>query len=604
MKRGWSLLLVAMLLVLTPFLAQRWQWEAENQTVALLFDGQALEELARNSGIPLEQWLETLKEQGLTGLALREETLETLKERSALTWLTRTQALASPYWTSAYPEPVQAWLTEAGEGVLIALWEQDTAQWLSEALTDRELSFETVAENGMIYLLLEGEEELAKLPLGLWPETVELARKQGLTVCPVLSLTEEENNLALAKSLYREWKEEGVATVICQSGGLPGWEESPREAEKLLQDYTSRGGSLALVESSAQRGSLDFPGKEAVTGQEGRLLRCFYQWDYVSDRYAALGYKDSREVSMALARAAAERNCRLLWLRPMTDSESGKTVEDLGAYVTLLQQLNEDLDRFGLSVGEARPGAWISGLPALAAQILSWLTAAGTGCLCGWLLLSQRRSWGLVACAQLTALAGGLAASVWLSGSSFFLGEEIFRGVKLAQLLPLALFLLLWVRRQWISRRSALDRWLERPVQGKTLLLGAAAGTGILLLLGVGVYYLARTGNSGLATDLELRVRNTLEEWFTVRPRFKEFALGLPCLTLWCKEKLPRWAEPVIGLGAMVGLVSVTNTFLHLCTPLRLSLIRTGAGWLLGGVFALALLGLVRLGRRLLWHAS
>ena len=78
----------------------------------------------------------------------------------------------------------------------------------------------------------------------------------------------------------------------------------------------------------------------------------------------------------------------------------------------------------------------------------------------------------------------------------------------------------------------------------------------------------------------------------------------MPCLVLWCKGELPRWTEPVIGLGAMVGLVSVTNTFLHLCTPLRLSLIRTGAGWLLGGLIGLALLGLVRLGRRLLWRTS
>lgn len=604
MKRRWSVLLAAVLLALSPFLARRWQWEAENDDVSLLFDGQALEELARDSELPMEQWLETLRGQGLTGLALREETLETLKGRSALTWLTRAQALASPYWTSAYPEAVQTWLMQRGDGILIALWERDTAQWLSEALQARALSYETVTGNGMIYLLLEGGEELAGLPLGLWPETVELAKELGLTVCPVLTVPEKENTLALADSLYREWEEMGVSTVICQSGGLPGWTESPQEAERLFRAYADRGGSIALVESSAQRGSLDFPGKEAALERTDSLLRCFYQWDYVSDRYAALGYEDSREVSMALARAAAERNCRLLWLRPMTDSETGKTVEEMEEYVTLFQRLKEDLTRFGLSVGGARPGERISGLPAIAAQALSWLTAAGAGCLCGWLLLCRRRGWSMVVSAQLTALAGGLAASVWMSGNSFFLGEQIFRGVKLAQLLPLAFFLLLWAWKQWSNHRTTLSRWLEQPVSGRTLLLGGAAGVGVLLLLAVGVYYLARTGNSGLATALELRLRNALEEWFTVRPRFKEFALGLPCLVLWCKGELPRWTEPVIGLGAMVGLVSVTNTFLHLCTPLRLSLIRTGAGWLLGGLIGLALLGLVRLGRRLLWRTS
>ena len=604
MKRRWSLLLAAVLLALAPFLARRWQWEAENSTVSLLFDGQALEELARDSDTPLEQWLETLQEQGLTGLALREETLETLKGRSGLTWLTRAQALTAPDWTSAYPEQVQAWLTQTGEGVLIALWERDTVQWLAGGLEARALSYETVTGNGMIYLLVEGGEDLTRLPLGLWPETVELAKKLKLAVCPVLSVPEKENTLALAESLYREWEKTDVTTVICQSGGLPGWTESPQEAERLLRAYTDRGGSIALIESSAQRGSLDFPGKEAALERTDSLLRCFYQWDYVSDRYAALGYEDSREVSMALARAAAERNCRLLWLRPMTDSETGETVGEPEEYVTLLQRLKEDLTRFGLSVGDARPGERVSGLPVITAQVLSWLTAAGAGCLCGWLLLRRWRDWSMVIGTQLTALTGGLAASAWMSGNSFFLGEQIFRGVKLAQLVPLAFFLLLWAWQQWSAYRTALGRWLERPVNGRTLLLGGAAGVGALLLLAVGAYYLARTGNSGLATALELRLRNTLEEWLTVRPRFKEFALGLPCLVLWCKGKLPRWTEPVIGLGAMVGLVSVTNTFLHLCTPLRLSLIRTGAGWLLGGLIGLALLGLLRLGRRLLWRTS
>ncbi|MGM9593903.1 MAG: DUF5693 family protein [Candidatus Onthomonas sp.] len=604
MKRRWLVLLAALVLALTPFLARRWQWETENNTVSLLFDGQALEELARDSELSVEQWLETLQGQGLTGLALREETLETLKERSVLTWLTRAQALASPYWMSAYPEEIQTWLIRPGDGILIALWERDTAQWLSGALEARALSCETVTGNGMIYLLVEGDEDLARLPLGLWPETVELAKKLGLAICPVISIPEKGNNLALADSLYREWEETGVSTVICQSGGLPGWTESPQKAEQLLRDYTDRSGSLALVESSAQRGSLDFPGKEAALERTDSLLRCFYQWDYVSDRYAALGYEDSREVSMALARAAAERNCRLLWLRPMTDSENGETVEELSEYVTMLRWLREDLTRFGLSVGDARPGERISGLPVIAAQALSWLTAAGAGCLCGWLLLRRRRGWNMVISAQLAALAGGLAASVWMSGNPFFLGEQIFRGVKLAQLVPLAFFLLLWAWKQWSNHRTALSRWLERPVNGRTLLLGGAAGVGVLLILAVGGYYLARTGNSGLATALELRLRNALEEWFTVRPRFKEFALGLPCLVLWCKGELPRWTEPVIGLGAMVGLVSVTNTFLHLCTPLRLSLIRTEAGWLLGGLIALILLGLLRLGRHLQWRTS
>lgn len=604
MKRRWGLLLLAVLLALTPCLARRWQWEGENREVSLLFDSRDLEQLAEEAEEPLSRWLMELKEEGLTGLALREETLETLKGRRALTWLTRAQALASPYWRTAYPQPVQAWLTQPGEGVLIALWDQETADWLADGLTRREIGFQQVTGQGMIYLLTGESSELAELPLGLWPETVRLAEELELTCCGVLRLPEEGNTLALARCLHAEWAEAGVDTVLCVGGGLPGWTESEPEAERMLQNFTARGGSLALVENSAQRGSLDFPGKEAVLGEEGSLLRCFYQWDYVSDRFAALGYSDGREVSMALARSAAERNCRVLWLRAMTDSESGETVEGLADYAALLRQLRTDLTRFGLTVGAAGPGRAYPGLPVLLAQCLSWWTAAGAGCLNAWLLLRRKRGWGQLVLCQITALIGGLAASAWLSGGAFFLGEESFRGVKLAQLLPLGCFLLLWCREQWKERRRQIVSWCGEPVTGGTLLLAAGVCLGLLLLAALGCYYLARTGNSGLATDLELRLRNTLEEWLTVRPRFKEFALGLPCLMLWCRGRLPRWVQPVVGLGAMIGLVSVTNTFLHLCTPLRISLLRTGVGWLLGAVLGLMLLGLVRLGRRLLWRAS
>lgn len=606
MERRITAFALALLLVLLPWLGRRNSWEQENNTVSLLFDSRGLEELAEQSGEEPARWAERLKGAGLTGLAVWEETLASLKDRGVLTWLTRRQALASPYWKQAYPRQVQDWLEREDPGVLAALWDGETLAWLSRALTDREISFTQAAGEGVTYLLLEGEETLSSVPLGIWPETADLARSLELSLCPVLSLPEEENTLALARSLYTEWEALDVQAVLCQGGALPGWQEDEEQALCLLRKFLSAGGTLALVEASQQRGSLDFPGKEeALEGAEGHILRCFYQWDYVSDRYAALGYGNGREVSFALSRAAAERNCRLLWLRPMVHSEDGKIVEAPDGYVELLAQLRGDLARYGLETGAALPGAALSmGMPVPLRLALAWLTAAGTGCLAGYLLIRGRRSWGLVCQTQLLVLAGGLVSSAWMTASPFLLGESVFRGVKAAQLLPLALFLFWWCRGQWRAGRETVAAFLDRPVTGRTLAFSWLLAGALVLLAGVGVYYLARTGNSGLATDLELRLRNALEECFTVRPRFKEFALGLPCLVLWCRGRLPRWAEPVIGLGAMIGLTSVTNTFLHLCTPLRLSLLRTGAGWLLGGGTALAVLALWRLGRRLLWRTS
>lgn len=597
------LLIVVLLLILSPALASRWQWEEDNQTVTVLFDSWALESLALDSETDLVTWTEALCKEGLGGVAVREETLVRLKERGVLTWLTKKQVLASPYWTQAYPQTVLDWLTEPEEGILVALWDEDRTDWLTDSLSRRDISFTRQEGNGMTYLLLSGKETLSALPLGIWPETVELAAKFDLTLCPVLELPELENTAALAKSLYQEWNALGCPALLCLSGQVPGWKEDQTTALLLLEDYLQSGGALALLESSEQRGSLDFDGKEeALARADNRLLRCFYQWDYVSNRYGALGYSDGREVSLALARAAAERNCRLLWLQPMVDSETGKTVEDLNDYLDLFRQLTTDLRRFGLETGQTGSGGPLGGgIPAFVRQGLSWLTAAGTGCLCACLLVTGKRGWGLVMSTQLLALLGGLSASAWMATNSFFLGEDVFRGVKLAQVVPLALFLFLRGRNEWRRSRSQIRTFLKKPVSGKALVLSWVIAGGCALLLAVGWYYLARTGNSGLATDWELRLRNVLEELCIVRPRFKEFALGLPCLVLWCKGRPGRWTSLLLGLGAMIGLVSVTNTFLHLCTPLRLSLIRTGMGWLLGGVTSILFLALWRWGRRKLW---
>ena len=200
--------------------------------------------------------------------------------------------------------------------------------------------------------------------------------------------------------------------------------------------------------------------------------------------------------------------------------------------------------------------------------------------------------------AQLTALAGGLAAAFWLDATPFLLGEAVFRGVKLAQLVPLAAYLAFLALRWGRGRRGTLAAALDRPVTVRMLLRGglfALAGAGVL---GIGAYYLARTGNSGLASDWELRLRDALERLLGVRPRFKEFAVGLPCLALYLWGELPRPLRALAGLGAMVGLVSVINTFLHRWTPLAVSLRRTAAGWLLGALLALAVLTAVRLLRR------
>jgi hypothetical protein len=90
-----------------------------------------------------------------------------------------------------------------------------------------------------------------------------------------------------------------------------------------------------------------------------------------------------------------------------------------------------------------------------------------------------------------------------------------------------------------------------------------------------------------------------LEDAFGVRPRFKEL-LGYPVLLLGLLLH-PRWGRPataaLVVLGA-IGPISLVNSFLHLHTPLVITLLRSLYGLGLGLLFGLAVWGIL-LRRRL-----
>src|SRR5690606_30788711 len=101
-----------------------------------------------------------------------------------------------------------------------------------------------------------------------------------------------------------------------------------------------------------------------------------------------------------------------------------------------------------------------------------------------------------------------------------------FRGVSVLHLAPVvfvAIYVFLY--KPGGSVRDHARKLLAMPVTALWLVAGAVLGAAAL-------YYLTRTGNSGLASELELRLRRTLENALGVRPRFKEFLLGHPLLLL------------------------------------------------------------------------
>ncbi|MCE5238902.1 DUF5693 family protein [bacterium] len=221
--------------------------------------------------------------------------------------------------------------------------------------------------------------------------------------------------------------------------------------------------------------------------------------------------------------------------------------------------------------------------------------------------------------AALTAL-GGLLVAGMLSSSAYMMQIGQFRGVKLAQLLPLVLVLGVMVGRTYGAVGAVTDRDLPgsgsvTPPTGWAGLRSGLVNAGealvkywhaiaVFVVLGLVAFMIMRSGNESAVevSGLELKLRAVLDQILVVRPRTKEILFGFPALLLGLTLLLrgrPRTAWVWLTFGT-IGLISLTNTFCHLHTPLSISLLRVINGIWVGLLVGIVWLAAKWVGERLL----
>lgn len=194
----------------------------------------------------------------------------------------------------------------------------------------------------------------------------------------------------------------------------------------------------------------------------------------------------------------------------------------------------------------------------------------------------------LVVASAVTMLGGLLIhGGMWDSAVMLKVGQ--FRGVTLALALPV----LLLAAYAWQAEtlQDAFDRATFRLAdywQRFITLWQAPIRYGdvafIFIALGALGIVLLRSGNDSPlhVLNVETLFRNGLEHWFAVRPRTKEL-LGHPLFIVFLLS-LP-WRNRLsllFALAALLGQVSILNTFCHLHTPLLVTLERVLLGLGLG----------------------
>lgn len=165
----------------------------------------------------------------------------------------------------------------------------------------------------------------------------------------------------------------------------------------------------------------------------------------------------------------------------------------------------------------------------------------------------------------------------------FMLKLDQFVGVKVAHVVPIvAVPFILYI---WNAEKpmTFIKQLLEKTLDYKWTLLG-------VLVAIAGVIYLSRTGNTGAElSGAESAMRTFLNDVMGVRPRSKEFLIGYPftILLFWLGASRKNW---ILTIPAIIGQVSLVNTYAHVHTALIMSMHRSLNGLVLGIVLGLLLI--------------
>jgi hypothetical protein len=190
-----------------------------------------------------------------------------------------------------------------------------------------------------------------------------------------------------------------------------------------------------------------------------------------------------------------------------------------------------------------------------------------------------------------------------LSDIRYIMNVYIFSGVKLAFILPLLLFFLNYVSCM-IGFDDFKDKALKLLLDKPSYLVLCIGMVGILVLY----YYLGRSGNAIVSVStFEIKVREILEGIFLARPRFKELLIGYPslfALVYLYRKYQHQVIVLILGLGVMMGSISMVNSFSHVFTAVTVSVNRTLAGLLTGTVIGILGLLVIRVGELILNRAT
>jgi len=442
-------------------------------------------------------------------------------------------------------------------------------------------------------------------------------------------------NLAYLKEYEQAVRDYGVKYIIF-GNEVSGAPNNIGPMEKLVQQHQL---IVGIIETSVQLGFVEQAGLNQLIQDTGYPINRVYS--STNDEYV----QQASERYYRWVRAVVDRGIRILYVTPFKDAKVNYS-ENMNNTLTMLERFQTTIQDKGFDTTSdlqrlqpQMPGFWHYLMVSLSLLLgallyLGYLFRPGrrvmlvlllvglAGCLGANLVLHRDFS-------QLYALAaavlypsfstllllvylrdfpqhslpvkmllslviivvinmvGAYTVVTSIADIRYIMNVEVFRGVKLAFLLPLMLFIL-----NYFVVFAGDEGFRQRVMEVLNMHPTYLALLIFMVIGATGYYYLLRSGNTtgGQVSTLEIRLRETLETWFMARPRFKEILIGYPALfaMIYLYHRYRReFVLLLLGLGLVTGSVSMVNSFCHGFTAIMISLNRTMGG-LLVGIFTVA----------------
>ena len=583
-------------------------------------------DVARQEDRPIEEILQSLKDKGATTILVRENTLLPGMLGDLANWKAQGKLTAYEGYELIRMYPQIQGIAEAIQPQLsyVAVNDQGIYEDILSEITVKNLGGKQITLENKVYIEYRGHAStLSTMGMGFPLEDLTLAAQMGYMISPQVKAWPGETPESVTHFINMIGGIPNLGVVYFADAEVTGAKDP--QMEEFAKDH-----QIGFIEffSAKQKGLFSLAKKGSEQGTSYQVARLHT----VSDGEATK-LKTSEIVSRYWL-AATERNQQVFLFKMPTTLD---IKEDFFALETQIGEFAEKATSNGFNISPTVGNynlpmgsfvlAFLSGLAPIAIFVLLFdlVKQRKIGILLGIIgligyggILKLRPTLGL----QLMALfgasvfptygvlwalekttkdikdtillflqtctisfGGALTVVGLLSRTNFGLTMDLFLGVKLAHLIPIVLVVMVHIYNKYGFSVNFVKNILTSKVT--YLALAAMAVIGAVLL-----FYTSRTGNSGSVSSLELAFRAALDRILGVRPRTKEFMIGYPLLIAVYYYGCKEWCIPILAI-AVIGPISLVNTYAHVHTPLMISLIRSGYGIVFGLIGGLILIYII-----------